>query len=96
MSSAIACASSNDVAMPCFGAGSPACGEHAAERAALLGQVDRLGLRADDRHAGVLERLREPERRLAAELDDDARRPVRPRARRGTTSSTSSSVSGSK
>ena len=58
--------------MPCLGAVRPASREHPAERAALLGQVDRLRRGADDRHAGVLEPLREAERRLAAELADDA------------------------
>ena len=45
-------------------------GEHPAERPALLGEVDGLGAGADDRHAGVLERLGQPQRGLAAELDD--------------------------
>ena len=48
MLSVIRFASAYDVAMPCLGAGSPAVGEHAAEGAALLGEVDRLGLGADD------------------------------------------------
>ena len=47
-------------------------GEDAAEGAALLGEVDRLGRGADDRHAGVGEALREAERGLAAELAHDA------------------------
>jgi hypothetical protein len=45
--------------------------QHPAERAAVLGEVDRLGRGADDRHALVLERLGQTERGLAAELDDD-------------------------
>ena len=45
-------------------------GQHLTERPALLGQVDRLRAGADDRHAGVLERLGQPQRGLAAELDD--------------------------
>ncbi len=56
--------------MPCFGRGQARLGEHAPERAAVLGQVDRLGLRAEHRHAGVLEPLRQAERRLAAERAD--------------------------
>ena len=39
---------------------------------AVLGQIDGVGRRADDRHAGGLERIGEAQRRLAAELDDDA------------------------
>ena len=74
----------------------PGPGQHAAERAAVLGEVDRLGARADDRHAGVGEPLRQPERRLPAELDDDARTSSPDRDSACTTSSTSSSVSGSK
>ncbi len=46
--------------------------EHAAELAAVLRGVDRLGARAEDRQARVREPLRERERRLATELDDDA------------------------
>src|SRR5690606_41967296 len=46
--------------------------EDAREQAALLGEVDRRGARSEDRHTGGLETLREPERRLAAELHDDA------------------------
>ena len=53
----------------------------------VLGDVDRVGRRAEDRHAGRLERARELERRLAAELHDHAHRllalrrsPARPRA----------------
>ena len=38
----------------------------------VLGQIDRIGRRAEDRHAGIGERLSELERRLAAELDDHA------------------------
>ena len=58
--------------MPCLGAGRPAARQHPAERAAVLGQVDRLGLGAEDRDAGVLEPLGQAERRLAAERADDA------------------------
>ena len=87
-------ASANVRASPCLG-GQAGLVEHVAEGAALLGQVDGLGAGADDRHARVLERLRQPQRGLPAELDDD------PGDRAGrcsawTTSSTSSQVSGSK
>ena len=58
--------------MPCLGARQPGLGEHPPERAALLGEVDRPGRRADDRHAVVLEPLRQAERGLAAELADHA------------------------
>ncbi len=50
--------------------------EERAEALAILGQVDRLVRRAEDAEAGVLELARELERRLAAELDDDALRPL--------------------
>ena len=50
----------------------PGLGQHPAELAAVLGQVDRLRLGAEDRHAGVLEPLRQPERGLAAERADHA------------------------
>ena len=45
-------------------------GEHAGERAAVLGVVDGLRRRAQDRHAGVLEPLRQAQRRLPAERAD--------------------------
>ena len=48
----------------------PGLGQQRAERAALLGQVDRLRRGADDRHAGVLEPLGQAERGLPAELHD--------------------------
>ena len=70
-------------------------GQHPAERAAVLGQVDRLRAGADDRHAGVLEPLRQPQRGLPAELQiTPATGPAACSA--CTTSSTSSRVSGSK
>lgn len=53
--------------------GQAGLGEHAAEGAAVLGGVDGLGRGAHDRHAVVLQGLREAQRGLAAELDDDAR-----------------------
>ena len=66
-----------DPLAPREGAGQPVLGrrqvglgQHLAERAPLLGQMDRLRAGADDRHAGVLERLGQPERGLPTELDD--------------------------
>ena len=46
--------------------------EQRAEALAVLGEVDRVERRAHDPVARLLERAREPERRLAAELDHDA------------------------
>ena len=45
-----------------------------AEPLAVLGQVDALGAGADDRHARRLQRPRQVQRRLAAELDDHPHR----------------------
>lgn len=45
-----------------LGRGQPGLGEDPAERAAVLGGVDRLGGRADDGDAVVLERLGEAQR----------------------------------
>ncbi len=42
------------------------------EALAVLGDVDRIGRGADDGHAGGLQRPRQLERRLPAELHDDA------------------------
>ena len=50
----------------------PGLVEDARELAALLREVDRRRRGAEDRHAGRLESLREPERGLAAELHDHA------------------------
>ena len=46
--------------------------QQGAEAAAVLGQVDRVDGRPQERHARVLKRLRQAQRRLAAELDDHA------------------------
>ena len=46
--------------------------QHLTEELAVLGQVDRFGGRAEDRHAGGLEPRGERQRRLAAELHDNA------------------------
>ncbi len=50
----------------------PGLVEQSREQLALLGQVDGLRARPQDRVAGRLDALREPERGLAAELADDA------------------------
>ena len=46
--------------------------EQPLEAVAILGEVDGVGRGAEDRHVGLLQRLGELERRLAAELHDDA------------------------
>ncbi len=46
--------------------------EHALEAVAVLGEVDGVGRGAEDRHVGRFQRVRELERRLAAELHDHA------------------------
>ena len=78
----------------------PGADQQVAERAAVLGQVDGLGRSADNRHPRVGEPLRQPQRRLAAELHDHARRTPGPPApdcdSAWNTSRTSSNVSGSK
>ena len=53
--------------------------EQLLEAVAVLGEVDRVGRGAEDRDVRLLQRLGELERRLAAELHDDAvQRAVRP------------------
>ena len=53
--------------------------EQQLEAVAVLGEVDRVRRGAEDRHVGLLQRLGELERRLAAELHDHAvQRAVRP------------------
>ena len=54
----------------------PELGEQRAEAAAILGGVDRVERVAEQRHACLGQAGREPERRLAAERDDDAERPL--------------------
>ena len=53
-------------------AGNPQVVEQLAEELAVFGEVDVCRIGADDRHAEALQRQRQIERRLAAELDDDA------------------------
>ena len=45
-------------------------GQQRREALAILGQVDRVRRRAENLHAGGLQRQRELERRLPAELDE--------------------------
>ena len=61
---------------PC---GSPAAADptfvdHLLEALPIFGPIDRIGAGADDRHAFRLQRVDELQRRLAAELHDDAGR----------------------
>ena len=65
------------------------------EAVAVLGEVDGVGRGAEDRDVGLLQRLGELERRLSAELHDDAVERARSRSV-SMISSTSSAVSGSK
>ena len=46
--------------------------EHALEAVAVFGEIDGVGRGAEDRHIGRFQRAREFQRRLAAELHDDA------------------------
>ncbi len=48
--------------------------EELLETVAVLGKIDGVRRGAEDRHVGLFQRLRELERGLAAELDDDARK----------------------
>ena len=72
MRSATATASAPLSAIPHSGHADAELVEQPAEALAVLGEVDRVERRAEDRNARVLERARELQRRLAAELDDDA------------------------
>ncbi len=54
------------------GAGNLQVVEQLAEQLAVFGQVDVFGVGADDRHAEALQRQRQIERRLPAELHDHA------------------------
>ena len=68
------------IARACFGlVAMPLCGwlqlelvEQLLEAVAVLGEVDGVRRGAEDRHVGLLQRLGELERRLAAELHDHA------------------------
>ena len=72
ISSAMARAVPALVAMPLFGWRSPSLSSSSLEAVAVLGEVDGVGRGAEDRHVRLVERLGELERRLAAELHDDA------------------------
>ena len=50
----------------------PSLVEQAGEAVAVLGEVDHVGRGAEDRHVGLLQGAGELQRRLPAELDDDA------------------------
>ena len=59
----------------------------------IFGEIDRVGRRAEDRHAGLLQRERQLQRRLAAELHE-ARHLAAGRRSVSMTAITSSNVSG--
>ena len=65
-------ASSTLVAVPFGGRGNLQIVEQLAEQLAVFGEIDVLGIGADDRHAEPLQRQRQIQRRLAAELHDHA------------------------
>ena len=71
MRRATSTASSMRVRRACGRIGDLELVENLGEAPAVLGKIDRLRLGAHDRHAGVLERVRELERRLPAEGHDD-------------------------
>ena len=58
--------------MPLGGCRRPSLLQQLLKLLAILGRFDRIDARADDRHARVLQPPRQVERRLAAELHDDA------------------------
>ena len=58
--------------MPLSGCCSAELVDQHLEAVAVLGEVDGVGRGAEDRHAGLFQRGGELERRLAAELHDDA------------------------
>ena len=60
------------MAVPCLGAGSPASASTRPNAPRSSARWIASGRGADDRHAGVLEPLRQAERGLAAELADHA------------------------
>ena len=69
--------------------------EQLLEAVAVLGEIDGVGRGAEDRHIRRLQRFRKLQRRLAAELHDDAVKLPLPRSV-SMISTTSSAVSGSK
>ena len=70
--------------------------EQVAEQVAILGDVDRAQVRAEQRVAGVDQRLGQVDRRLAAELGQHPRRGAVGGVSFSSTSRTDSSSSGSK
>ena len=70
--------------------------EQVTELVAILGQVDGVQVRAEQRVAGVHQRLGQVDRGLAAELGQDGRRLAVARVSFSSTSRTDSSSSGSK
>ena len=69
---ATACASAAERARPFDGLAQAEAVQQLLEALAVLGEVDGVGRGAEDRDAGVVQRVGELQRRLAAELDDDA------------------------
>ena len=59
-------------AMPLAGCFSPSRCRHLGKLLAVLGVLDRVDARADDRHAGVGQRAGQVQRRLPAKLHDHA------------------------
>ena len=58
--------------MPFFGCVEVELLQELLEAVAVFGKIDHVGRGAEDRDAGLLQRVGELQRRLAAELDDDA------------------------
>ena len=58
--------------MPFAGCLRLSCCDQRREPLAILGKIDAVGRRAEDRNARQLQPLRKLQRRLAAELDDQA------------------------
>ena len=72
MPSAMARASPGDFGDAAFGLRQLQLVDQRLEPVAVFGKIDGVGRRAEDRHAGLFQRARELQRRLAAELHDHA------------------------
>ena len=72
MRSAISSASPGECAVPFSGWSQAEPGQQPLEPPPVLGQIDRIGRGAEDRDLGPLQRRREFQRGLPAELHDDA------------------------
>ena len=96
ISAATSRASSRDVAVPLGRLRDAEVPQQLREALAVLGEIDRVGRRAEDLDAGRLQRQRELERRLTAVLHDARRRRRRRSCSRSMIAMTSSNVSGSK